>query len=124
MTDKSMTYLQFKSTAEKLSLTHHNIKPEDLFNVLSEISTKEQINEYYQRWCSEKAAQTTQETNTLNENSQRALELEKSLSITRATLESTADAILIIDKNGKIADFNQKFLEVTEVPPAIIESGE
>lgn len=124
MTDKSMTYLQFKSTAEKLSLTHCNIKPEDLYNILSEITTHKQINKYYQRWCAEKAAQSTQQTTAQNENSLRAQELEKSLSITRATLESTADAILIIDKYGKIADFNQKFLEVTEVPPAIIESGE
>ena len=124
MTDKSMTYLQFKSTAEKLSLTHHNVTPDDLFNVLSEITTREQINEYYQRWVVETTAQTTPEINTQNENSQRAQELEKSLSITRATLESTADAILIIDKKGKITDFNHKFLEISEVPPEVIESGE
>jgi diguanylate cyclase (GGDEF)-like protein/PAS domain S-box-containing protein len=124
MTSKSMTYLQFKSTADTLALTHHNINPEDLFNVLSEITTREQINEYYTRWSAEKVAQSSTENKNLDENSLRAKELEKSLSITRATLESTADAILIINKDGKIADFNQKFLEVTEVPKEIIESGE
>ena len=118
---KSMTYLQFKLTADKLFLTHHNVSQSNLLNVLSEITTPEQINEYYQRWSAEKAAQASHSE---NEDTLRAQELEKSLSITRATLESTADAILIIDKNGKIADFNQKLLEITEVPAEIFESGE
>lgn len=120
MNEKNMTYLQFKATADKLVLTHHDITAQDLFNVLSEISTPDQVGEYFERWQIEKemGIQTQH-----NEHS-KTLELEKALSVTRATLESTADAILIIDKNGKLVDFNQKFLEVTEVPHEIIESGE
>lgn len=121
MSEKNMTYLQFKATADKLALTHQQITAQDLFNVLSEISTPEQIFEYFERWSIEKEIALHPQIS--SENS-KTLELEKALSVTRATLESTADAILIIDKNGKLVDFNQKFLEVTQVPHSIIESGE
>lgn len=123
MIQKNMTYLQFKSTAEKLSLSKKNINPEDLYNLLGEISTKNQINEYYDRWIKEKN-ETPRDASFETSEHSRTQELEKALSVTRATLESTADAILIIDKFGKLTDFNQKFLEVTEVPAEIIESGE
>ena len=42
----------------------------------------------------------------------RTEELARSLSVTRATLESTADGILVTDHTGRIETFNQKFLEV------------
>jgi PAS domain S-box-containing protein len=49
-------------------------------------------------------------------------ELEKSVSLLRATLESTADSILVVDREGKIVSFNQKFVEMWRIPQAIIES--
>src|SRR3990167_10408393 len=120
MNKKHMSYLQFKSTADKLSHAHDAVTPENLYHMLREISTEEEVREYFKRWSNEKNI----DGQPIKSEQSRTEELEKSLSITRATLESTADAILIIDKNGKLTDFNQKFLEVTEVPPAIIESGE
>ncbi len=42
--------------------------------------------------------------------------LRYSLSLQRATLESTADAILVIGMSGEIVDFNQKFLEMWNLP--------
>ncbi|WP_244329290.1 EAL domain-containing protein [Tolypothrix sp. PCC 7910] len=50
-------------------------------------------------------------------------ELEKSLSLQWATLESTADGILVIDNQGKIAGFNQKFLQMWRIPESLITSG-
>ncbi|MFT6620613.1 MAG: DNA-binding NtrC family response regulator, partial [Limisphaerales bacterium] len=41
---------------------------------------------------------------------QQTDQLQKLLSLTQATLDATADGILVIDKNGKMAGFNQKFL--------------
>ncbi len=50
-------------------------------------------------------------------------ELEKSLSLQYATLESTADGILVVDSQGKIAGFNQKFLQMWCIPESVISSG-
>ncbi|MBI3578102.1 MAG: PAS domain S-box protein, partial [Ignavibacteriales bacterium] len=47
--------------------------------------------------------------------------LEKSLSLLRATLESTADGILVVDEAGHIASFNQKFIDMWRIPSSIVE---
>jgi PAS domain S-box-containing protein len=47
-------------------------------------------------------------------------ELEKSYSLVSATLESTADGILVVDKLGKITNFNKKFIELWQIPDAIL----
>ncbi|MCI0412464.1 EAL domain-containing protein [bacterium] len=49
-------------------------------------------------------------------------ELDASLSLLRATLESTADGILVVDSNGKISSYNQKFADLWRIPAEIIES--
>ncbi|RCJ32867.1 diguanylate cyclase [Nostoc minutum NIES-26] len=49
-------------------------------------------------------------------------ELEKSLALQRATLESTTDGILVVDNQGNIADFNQKFVQMWQIPESSIDS--
>jgi PAS domain S-box-containing protein len=49
-------------------------------------------------------------------------EIEKTLSLQRATLESTADGILVVDTNGKIVSFNRKFVEMWRIPASIVAS--
>jgi len=49
-------------------------------------------------------------------------EREKSLSLLRATLESTADGILVVDTTGKIVSFNRKFVEMWRIPDSIVAS--
>ena len=46
--------------------------------------------------------------------------LEKSISLQRATLEAAVDGIIVVNKNGKITIFNQKFLQLWHIPPKII----
>ncbi len=53
---------------------------------------------------------------------QAEAQLQHNLSLLTATLASTADGILVVDRNGKIVGFNQKFLELWRIPPSIIES--
>ncbi len=50
-------------------------------------------------------------------------ELENSFSLIKATLESTADGILVVDRKGKIIQYNQKFLDMWRIPPGIINTG-
>ena len=42
----------------------------------------------------------------------------KSLSLLQATLESTADGILVVDLDGKILSFNQKMADMWGIPAA------
>jgi len=51
-------------------------------------------------------------------------EASRSLSLLRATLESTADGILVVDLDGKILSFNQKMADMWEIPAEIFASGD
>ena len=49
-------------------------------------------------------------------------ELELSLSLMHATLESTADGILVVDKEGKISVLNTQFKKLWNIPDEILET--
>ncbi len=51
----------------------------------------------------------------------RTAELEQSLALIRSTLESTADGIVVVDMKGNIVDFNQKFIDMWNIPPKMKE---
>jgi signal transduction histidine kinase len=46
----------------------------------------------------------------------------RSVSLLRATLESTADGILVVDRAGRIVDSNERFLELWNIPGNVIVS--
>jgi two-component system, cell cycle sensor histidine kinase and response regulator CckA len=46
--------------------------------------------------------------------------LQRSVSLLRATLESTADGILVVDREGRIVDCNERFLQMWQVPPGMV----
>ncbi|HBU05054.1 MAG TPA: hypothetical protein DEA95_00195, partial [Nitrospiraceae bacterium] len=48
--------------------------------------------------------------------------LKQALSLQIAVVESTTDGILVVDKHGKIASFNKKFLELWRIPDSVIAS--
>jgi len=48
--------------------------------------------------------------------------LKGTLSLLHATLESTTDGILVVDKEGKISSFNKKFLKMWHIPESIMIS--
>jgi len=52
------------------------------------------------------------------------VEASRSLSLLRATLESTADGILVVDMSGKILSFNQKMADMWGIPATVFASGD
>lgn len=58
----------------------------------------------------------------ITERSRVEVELEKSVSLLRATLESTADGILVVNREGKIVSLNQKFVDLWRIPKAILST--
>jgi PAS domain S-box-containing protein len=50
-------------------------------------------------------------------------ELTETLSLLSATLESTADGMLVVDKTGEITIYNQKFVQMWDIPESILASG-
>jgi diguanylate cyclase (GGDEF)-like protein/PAS domain S-box-containing protein len=47
-------------------------------------------------------------------------QLKRSLSLLEATLESTADGILVVNSTGKIEGYNQKFCEMWHIPARVM----
>ncbi|MCC6272894.1 MAG: PAS domain S-box protein [Deltaproteobacteria bacterium] len=56
----------------------------------------------------------------LDADPKRLKDSERALSLLQATLDSTADGILVVDRDAKIVGFNKKFLEMWRIPEAII----
>ncbi|MFN2634238.1 MAG: PAS domain S-box protein [Thermoanaerobaculia bacterium] len=51
-------------------------------------------------------------------------ERSRSLSLLEATLESTADGLLVVDTDGKIVSYNRKFVEMWKIPESVVASGD
>ena len=52
------------------------------------------------------------------------LEMESSVSSLQATLEATADGILVVDLTGDVLWFNQKFLQLWDIPDELARAGD
>ena len=50
--------------------------------------------------------------------------LRQSISLLTATLESTADGILVVDKDGRVSSVNNKFLSMWRIPASLAASGD
>ena len=56
----------------------------------------------------------------ISERKRAEREKEQIISLQKATIESTADGILVIDHSGKITDFNQRFTQMWRIPDSIL----
>ena len=55
---------------------------------------------------------------------QKTAQLAHSLSMMRATLESTTDGILVVDQTGRITDFNEQFVRMWRMPGELMKAPE
>jgi two-component system, cell cycle sensor histidine kinase and response regulator CckA len=55
---------------------------------------------------------------------QAELELERSVSMLRSTLESTADGIVALDRDRRIVDWNERFREMWGVPEELLRADD
>lgn len=49
--------------------------------------------------------------------------LEQAASLLHATLESTADGILTVDNAGRIISFNQRYVDMWQIPPSVVDTA-
>lgn len=54
----------------------------------------------------------------------KTAELAQSLSLMRATLESTNDGIVVTDDSGKVTHYNEKYVEMWRIPSDLMRSNE
>jgi two-component system, sensor histidine kinase and response regulator len=50
-------------------------------------------------------------------------ELDNSVSLLKATLESTEDGLLVVDSSGKIVQYNKKFADLWKIPEEVLAEG-
>jgi PAS domain S-box-containing protein len=58
----------------------------------------------------------------VTEQSEIEQELEQSLSLLKATLDSTADGVLVVNRDGKVTSSNRRFVEMWRIPEAVVLS--
>ncbi len=50
--------------------------------------------------------------------------LQETVSLLHSTLESTADGILVVDTNGRLARYNQRFMEMWDIPKHLVNGNQ
>lgn len=138
MSKRDVSYLQVKSIIEKILVTGERPSVDRICELLSGIASPEQVSIHLDRWKKEASTAPSPQTPTTQQSSSdqstppnsiedlesRTAELKRSLSLVRATLESTADGMLMVNREGKLVDFNQKFLELSGLPMEVLETGD
>jgi diguanylate cyclase (GGDEF)-like protein/PAS domain S-box-containing protein len=73
-------------------------------------------------WADGRPTQMSGTAQDVTERKRAEAELREALSLLGATLDSTADGILAVDGEGRIASYNQKFAEMWRLPESVLAS--
>jgi PAS domain S-box-containing protein len=60
----------------------------------------------------------------VSERKRNEKELGETLSLLAATLDATADGVLVVDPSGRITSFNRRFTEMWRLPEEVLEAGD
>ena len=75
-------------------------------------------------WADGRATVLSGTVQDVTERKRAEAELRDTLSLLGATLDSTADGILVVDLEGGITSVNRKFVEMWRIPEAVLASGD
>jgi len=130
--------LLYKPLEELIGKTLHDVFPIDeadrfLGYILEVLSTKKTIRFEYSLMIKDKEIWFSATVTPMTENAviwvasdvsdgkKAELELQESHSLLKATLESTAEGILVVDLQGRISMTNAKFVELWSIPQAVLD---
>jgi diguanylate cyclase (GGDEF)-like protein/PAS domain S-box-containing protein len=124
MSTKQLTYHQFKNIAETFG--DQEIDPQEVAN-MSGITDMdyEVLNEYLLKWKAEKE-KSKDKISKMLQGSSKGIETNEQrslMALLRSTLESAKDGLLIVDENGKMVEWNDKFVEISRMPKEALETG-
>lgn len=131
MSRQEIDYEKVASAAEILKQRGEEPSLTSVCEELGILSLTPQVSAYLEKWYHTQPEFQRSINVPLSDNIQieasdvleKNVELEKSLSLLRATLESTADGIMMVNGKGQVVDWNQKFVEMWRIPSHMLESG-
>jgi diguanylate cyclase (GGDEF)-like protein/PAS domain S-box-containing protein len=101
----------WEDTIRQLGVSDNLLMLKKPFDV---IAVRQLASALTQKWCL--AMETRKHAESLNKLvTERTASLQQSLSLLRATIESSSDGILVIDLNKKIVDYNSQFAKIWEI---------
>nr|HAT8713448.1 EAL domain-containing protein [Legionella jordanis] len=131
MPRQDLNYEKVASAAESVKQQGKEPSLTNICEELGILSLTPELSSLLEKWYSSQPGFQRSIKAPLSENIQietseileKNIELEKSLSLLRATLESTADGIMMVNGKGQVVDWNQKFVEMWRIPSYMLESG-
>lgn len=132
-----ITYKKVEKMIGKLITTAQKPTVQKLKKILGQKTSELEIKTYLSKWKDKQKLQhefiriTKIKEKDINKMTREQLkeemvhrtkDLEKSLSLVKATLESTADGILMVSKRGAIVDWNHQLAEIFNMPADIVKS--
>jgi diguanylate cyclase (GGDEF)-like protein/PAS domain S-box-containing protein len=136
MAKANISYAQAAIEIAKIVAGKEQLTIDNLYHHFDGKVSKKIIKKYISEWEARhqrpdasdiKISSKNFDTKTQNRNNNSSLikrteELEHLISLVRATLESTADGILIINNTGKMVDWNKKFIDLLNVPEHVFHN--
>jgi len=119
----------WKISHSSISIPYHLVREGEIYPMKELVDR----NQFLEKLVAERTNQLTEANDNLQltnqklaheiaEHKQTEEALKNSLSLLGASLESTADGILIVDRQGKISRWNQKFAEMWMIPQEVLSS--